>query len=103
MMRGRKAVAVAVRQPSGGILVHVELLAPRLYQNRLFRLPLLRGVLLLWDMLVLGTRMMAFAANVAAGEITQENQKTSAMSTSALVGTLIFSLTFVILLFFLGP
>jgi len=104
MMRGRKAVAVAVRQPSGGMLVHEELLAPRLYQNRLFRLPLLRGVLLLWDMLVLGTRMMTFAANVAAGQITDENGESApALGKGTLAITLTISLAFAIGLFFLGP
>ncbi len=104
MMRGRKAVAVAVRHPGGGILVHEELLSPRLYHNRVFRLPLLRGVLLLWDMLVLGTRMMAFAANVAAGQITVEDGATSsALGKGTVAVTLIISLTFAIGIFFLGP
>ncbi len=104
MMRGRRSVALAVRQPSGSILIHEELLPPRLYQNRLFRLPLLRGVLLLWDMLVLGTRMMAFAANVAAGQITGEDgEATPVLGKGALAVTLIISLTFAIGIFFLGP
>lgn len=103
-MRGRKAVAVAVRQPAGSILVHEELLAPRLYQNRVFRLPLLRGVLLLWDMLVLGTRMMAFAANVAAGQITDENGETApAIGKGTIAITLTISLAFAVGIFFLGP
>lgn len=96
-------VAVAVRKPNGTILLHKELLTPRLYQNRLFRLPLLRGILLLWDMLVLGTRMMAFATGVASGEITEENQKTSALGKGMLAITLTISLTFIVVLFFLGP
>jgi uncharacterized protein YqhQ len=33
-----------------------------LYANRWLQLPFLRGTVLLWDMLVLGTRMLAFAA-----------------------------------------
>lgn len=104
MMRGRKAVAVAVRRPAGDIFVHEELLAPRLYQNRVFRLPFLRGVLLLWDMLVLGTRMMSFAANVAAGQETDENGEiTPAIGKGALALTLIISLAFAIGVFFLGP
>jgi uncharacterized protein YqhQ len=103
MMRGRKMVAVAVRKPNGTILLHKELLTPRLYQNRLFRLPFLRGILLLWDMLVLGARMMAFATGVASGEITEENQKTSTLGKGMLAITLAISLTFVVVLFFLGP
>src|SRR5215831_14335211 len=104
MMRGKKAVAVAVRRPAGDILVHEELLAPRLYQNRFFRLPFLRGVLLLWDMLILGTRMMSFAANVAAGQETNEQgEPRPALGNGALAVTLIISLAFAIGVFFLSP
>jgi len=65
MMRGQRSAAVALRPPVGGILVHEEQLPPRLYASRAARWPLVRGVILLWDMLVLGTRMMMFAANVS--------------------------------------
>jgi uncharacterized protein YqhQ len=62
MMRGRRSAAVAIRRYSGEILLHEEDLSPRLYGNRVFQLPFLRGILLLWDMLVLGTRMLSFSA-----------------------------------------
>jgi uncharacterized protein YqhQ len=62
MMRGRRSAAVAIRRYSGEILLHEEDLNPRLYGNRIFQLPFLRGLLLLWDMLVLGTRMLSFSA-----------------------------------------
>jgi uncharacterized protein YqhQ len=65
MMRGRRTAAVAVRRPSGEILLHEESLNPRLYANRILQLPFLRGVLLLWDMLVLGTRMLSYSAAVS--------------------------------------
>src|ERR1700674_945801 len=67
MMRGRKTAAVAVRCPDTSTYLYKEFLSPKLYQNRLFRLPFLRGMLLLWEMLVLGTRLMTFSANVATG------------------------------------
>ena len=69
MMRGRKTAAMAVRCPDNSIYIYEETLNPRLYQNRLFRLPFLRGMLLLWEMLVLGTRLMTIAANVTSGAI----------------------------------
>jgi uncharacterized protein YqhQ len=62
MMRGRRTAAVAIRRSSGDILLHEEQLNPRLYANPVLQLPFLRGVLLLWDMLVLGTRMLSFSA-----------------------------------------
>src|SRR5579863_24070 len=69
MMRGRKTAAMAVRCPDNSIYLYEETLNPKLYQNRLFRLPFLRGMLLLWEMLVLGTRLMALSANIATGAI----------------------------------
>src|SRR6266704_4080920 len=69
MMRGRRSAAMAIRRPEGSIYLYEEALNPRLYQNRLFRLPFLRGMLLLWEMLVLGTRLMTLSANIATGAI----------------------------------
>jgi uncharacterized protein YqhQ len=65
MMRGRRAAAVAVRVPSGGILLHEEQLNGGLYARPIARWPFVRGVILLWEMLVLGTRMMIFASLTA--------------------------------------
>ncbi len=124
MMRGRQSAAVAVRQPDGGISVYEEVLNSRLYRSKLFRLPFLRGILLLWEMLVLGTRMMTLSANIASGAVNLEDAGTSAqddvasqqdlvvsaeaekplkLGGASLVVTLLFSLTFAILIFFVGP
>lgn len=65
MMRGRTAAAVAVRAPTGAIVLREEVLDAGLYGPLVARVPLVRGVILLWDMLILGTRMMLFAAAVA--------------------------------------
>ncbi|HEX9056218.1 MAG TPA: DUF1385 domain-containing protein [Ktedonobacterales bacterium] len=65
MMRGQHSAAVAIRRYSGDILLHEERLNPRLYANRWLRLPFLRGLLLLWDMLVLGTRMLMYATSAS--------------------------------------
>src|SRR5205814_3335719 len=69
MMRGRTSAAMAIRRLDGSIYLYEEALNPRLYQNRLFRLPFLRGMLLLWEMLVLGTRLMTLSANIATGAL----------------------------------
>src|SRR5258708_31370868 len=78
MMRGRTSVAVAIRRLDESIYLHEEALNPRLYQNRLFRLPFLRGLLLLWEMLVLGTRLMTFSANVSTGALNPDAPTTQA-------------------------
>jgi uncharacterized protein YqhQ len=77
MMRGRQSAAVATRKPDGEISLYEEALNPRLYQNPIFRLPFLRGMLLLWEMLVLGTRLMTLSANVATGALDLERQPAS--------------------------
>ena len=68
MMRGRKTAAMAVRCPDNSIYLYEETLNPRLYAG-LFRLPFLRGILLLWEMLVLGTRLMTLSTNIATGAV----------------------------------
>lgn len=118
-MRGRESAAVAVRTPSGGILVHEETLNPRVYLSQVAQWPFVRGLLLLWDMLILGTRMMMFAATAsfpvegdgsaapagpAAGEVAEATpEEVSGLGGAGLTLTLIISLAFAIGLFFLLP
>jgi uncharacterized protein YqhQ len=129
MMRGRRSAAVAVRQPTGGILLHEEALPKRVYGAKVATWPFVRGVLLLWDMLVLGTRMMLFASSVALPDDETGTASTDAKSSpteskplptaapgtvaetngalqgadARLIVTLIFSLAFALALFFLAP
>jgi uncharacterized protein YqhQ len=65
MMRGSKAMAVAVRHPAGHILVHREPLGRFMYDGWISRTPFLRGLVLLWDSLGLGMRSLLFSSNVA--------------------------------------
>jgi uncharacterized protein YqhQ len=97
MMRGRKSMAVAVRDPSGQIVLHSEPLSGAIYEGRWQKVPFVRGVLMLWDTLVLGTRTLMYSANVALSE--EEVQ----LGTPAIVGTLLFSLSVGIGLFFVLP
>ena len=66
MMRGSKSMAVAVRAPSGQIVLHSEPLNRAIYGSWLSKVPFLRGVTLLWDTLILGTRTLMFSADIAA-------------------------------------
>ena len=68
MMRGARHMAVAVRKPSGEIMVHSEPLPRSIYGSSASKLPLLRGLVMLWDALVLGTRSLMFSADVALEE-----------------------------------
>jgi hypothetical protein len=48
MMRGQKALAIAMRAPDGNIVVHQENLAA-VYRSRIAKIPFLHGSILLWD------------------------------------------------------
>lgn len=65
MMRGRHAMAVAVRHPTGEVVIHTEPLDSRLRRSPWAKRPFIRGVLMLWDTLALGMKALAFSANVA--------------------------------------
>lgn len=57
MMRGRKGIAVAVRQPDGQIAVSSEPLG-KMSTSRIREIPLVRGILVLIETLVLGIRTL---------------------------------------------
>lgn len=48
MMRGKRFLAMAVRNPHGQIQLHEEEL-PAIYSSKWMRVPFLRGILALWD------------------------------------------------------
>lgn len=104
MMRGSKLLAVAVRNPENDIVVHVEPLNERVYGGRLIKTPFLRGLVLLWDALGLGIKSLMFAADVALDEGDgSSDEPEQAFSTPVQVGTVLFSLTLAIGLFFVIP
>jgi uncharacterized protein YqhQ len=78
MMRGRQAMAVAVRHPSGEVVVHGEPLNRGLYRSPWARRPFIRGALLLWDTLVLGTRALVYSASVAMSDEESEAEAAAA-------------------------
>ncbi len=65
MMRGRQEMAVAVRAPSGEILVWSEPLRSSRLARRVRPWPFIRGAILLGDTLALGVRALMFSASLA--------------------------------------
>ncbi len=66
LMRGRDAIAVALRHPDGRILWADERLGVGFRGTRWARLPFMRGLVVLYETLVVGTRWLLRAASVAA-------------------------------------
>jgi uncharacterized protein YqhQ len=95
MIRGQRAMAVAVRDPSGEIVLHEEEL-PRA-GRRWTRWPFLRGLYSLWETLNLGMRALTYSANVALGEAEAQ------LGTGSMVGMVVVALLFAIGLFFVLP
>lgn len=95
LMRGKSNVAMAVRSPEDEIIVHKEKLGG-IYTSPLTKIPLLRGLIVLWDSLGLGMRYLTISANLQTGE---EEELSGPMLTL----TLSVSLLLGIGLFFLFP
>ena len=64
MIRGRRTVALACRRPDGGIYRYREPLRSPLTRSRIARLPFVRGVVVLWESLSYGIRMLMKSADV---------------------------------------
>ena len=96
-MRGRNAIGIALRHPDGSIVSTAEPLNSILHRNRFARAPFFRGLVLLYETLVIGTRWLMRSGSVQAEGEGQELGK----GTIAL--TLIVTLGMAIGLFVLLP
>jgi uncharacterized protein YqhQ len=104
MMRGPSNWAVAVRKPDGEIAqVHQPIASP-MARHRIWRLPVIRGVVALGESLAIGFRALAISANYAAQ---QEGEEGEEVVTELTRGQLFFAFAiaigFAILLFKVSP
>ncbi len=97
MMRSPNSMAIAVRKPSGEIVVKREGLS--FFSEKMFfsKLPLVRGILTLASALVLGIRALNYSANQALSEEEKPD------SSWAMGVTLTVAICFGVFLFFLVP
>jgi uncharacterized protein YqhQ len=66
MMRGRDAIAVALRHPDGRIVYATERLDAGFHGTRWSKMPFLRGLVVLYETLVVGTRWLVRSASLQA-------------------------------------
>jgi uncharacterized protein YqhQ len=66
LMRGRNAIAVAFRHPDGQIVWASESLNTGPHAWRLARAPFVRGLIVLYETLIVGTRWLVRSANIQA-------------------------------------
>ncbi len=96
MMRGQKTVVTAVRRPGGGLAMDVQPLST-IYTGWMRRAPLIRGIIILIEAMVLGIKALFYSANVS---LEEEGEKISGW----LIGTIVaVSLILAVALFFIAP
>jgi len=96
MMRGQKAAVTAVRRPDGGLAMDIQPLAA-IYSGWMRRTPLLRGIIVLIEAIVLGIRSLLFSANVSLEEEEEE------LSKKSIWAMLTLALALAVGLFFIAP
>jgi uncharacterized protein YqhQ len=101
MMRGVSTWAVAVRNPEGQIELSSEPLVPWAKRHRLWRVPVLRGVVALAESLKIGFRALAISANAQLEE--DEDGGKEEIGGWMWGATIVFSLVLAIGLFFVVP
>ncbi|MFC1913870.1 DUF1385 domain-containing protein [Chloroflexota bacterium] len=76
MMRGRKAAVTAVRRPAGDLALDIQPISA-IYNGLMRRIPLLRGIIVLIEAMVLGIKSLLFSASVSLEEEEEELSKKS--------------------------
>ncbi len=95
-MRGRKAMVTAVRRPNGELAMDTRPLGG-IYAGWMRKTPLLRGVIVLIEVMVLGMKTLLYSANVS---LEEEDAQISGWLVWLLVGA---SLAVSVVLFFMAP
>jgi uncharacterized protein YqhQ len=102
MMRAPRAMAIAVRRPSGEIVVKKDPIVPLSERFPIVKLPILRGTVALFSSLAAGLKALNFSANEAIAEEEPGAEKQE-LSTWAMGGTMAVAFGAGILLFFILP
>src|SRR5262245_27908502 len=110
MMRSPSSWAVAVRKPDGKIAQVVNEIASPMAKRRIWRLPVIRGVIALGESLAIGFRALAISANYAAAgqnadaDSTEEEQEVSTeLSRGQLIFAFAIAIGFAVMLFKVTP
>jgi uncharacterized protein YqhQ len=107
MMRSPSNWSVAVRKPDGEIAHVNQPISSPMARHRLFRLPVIRGIVALGESLAIGFRALAISANYAAKEEQADGASAEEVSTELTRGQLIFAFAiaigFAVMLFKVTP
>jgi uncharacterized protein YqhQ len=103
MMRSPSSWAVAVRTPEGEITEVVQDISSPMQRRRLWRLPVIRGVVALGESLTIGFRALAISANVASQERDENGEIQTQIGRGQIVFSFVIAIGFALALFKVGP
>ena len=103
MMRGPSNWAVAVRKPDGGIAQVCRPITSPMAKRRIFRLPVVRGIIALGESLAIGFRALAISAQYATAEEGEDGEVKTELTRGQLVFAFAISIGFAVMLFKVGP
>jgi uncharacterized protein YqhQ len=103
MMRSPSSWAVAVRKPDGAIAQVVQEIASPMAKRRIWRLPVIRGVIALGESLAIGFRALAISANYAAEDPEAKEEVKTELSRGQLIFAFAIAIGFAVMLFKVTP
>jgi uncharacterized protein YqhQ len=103
MMRSPTSWAVAVRKKDGEIAQVVNAITSPMQRHRVWRLPVIRGVVALGESLAIGFRALAISANYAAQEEGEDGEVTTEITRGQIIFSFAIAIGFALMLFKVGP
>ena len=103
MMRSPSSWAVAVRTPEGDITEVVREIESPMQRRKIWRLPVIRGVIALGESLAIGFRALAISANVASQERDEEGEIQTQIGRGQIIFSFALAIGFALMLFKVGP
>jgi uncharacterized protein YqhQ len=103
MMRGPSNWSLAVRKPDGEIAQVNNEINSMMARHRIFRLPVIRGIIALGESLAIGFRALAISANYAAQEEGDDEEVSTEIGRGALIFAFVIAIGFALLLFKVTP
>src|SRR5919106_5846671 len=105
MMRSPSNWALAVRKPNGQIAEHIQSIKSPMARHRIFRLPVIRGVIALGESLAIGFRALAISANYAAqdADADEKEEVQTELSRGAMIFAFAIAIGFALMLFKVTP
>jgi uncharacterized protein YqhQ len=103
MMRSPSNWAVAVRTPEGDITEVIRAIESPMKRRRIWRLPIVRGIIALGESLAIGFKALAISANVMTQERDENGEIKTQIGRAQLIFSFAIAIGFALMLFKVGP